>query len=191
MQERHSLLKKALLYEYLTIVWNVFEGLVCVSLGFIAGSAVLMAYGLESSIEVFTSVIVVWDLKDTGKARESVALKLIGLAYIIVSFYIFIDASRSLLAGHHPEKSLTGIIFIILTVIVMLFLGIKKKSIGTKMKSNTVLADAKFTLIDASLAGTVLVGLACNVLLGWWWVDQAMALFLSGVAFKEGIKEFI
>ena len=95
----------------------------------------------------------------------------------------------SLLAGKHPEKSFFGIEFIILTVIVMVVLGLKKKQIGTQMKCEPVLADAKFTLIDGALAGTVLVGLAFNALLGWWWVDQAMALFLSGVAFREGVKE--
>jgi divalent metal cation (Fe/Co/Zn/Cd) transporter len=69
-------------------------------------------------------------------------------------------------------------------------LGFTKKRIGTQMKSGTVLADAKFTLIDGALAGTVLIGLVLNVLFGWWWADQAMALFLSGVAFREGLKEF-
>ena len=59
------------------------------------------------------------------------------------------------------------------------------------MKSGTVLADAKFTLIDGGLAGTVLVGLALNALFGWWWVDQIMALFLAGVACREGIQEIL
>ena len=59
------------------------------------------------------------------------------------------------------------------------------------MKSVTVLADAKFTLIDAALSSTVLVGLIFNTFFGWWWMDQAMALFLSGVAFREGLREVL
>jgi divalent metal cation (Fe/Co/Zn/Cd) transporter len=184
-----KLLKKAFLYEYLTIAWNVLEGIVCITIGFLSGSVVLVAYGLESGIEVFASAVVVWDLKDPGNKREKKALKYIGVAYLLVSIYIFIEASVSLLQGHHPQKSIPGIIFIIVTVIVMIVLGVIKKHIGTRMKSETVLADAKFTLIDAGLAGTVLIGLVLNALFGWWWVDQIMALFLAGVACREGIQE--
>jgi divalent metal cation (Fe/Co/Zn/Cd) transporter len=185
-----KLLNKALLFEYLTIAWNILEGIVCVTIGLISGSVVLVAYGLESGVEVFASALVVWDLKGSSKKREKMALKLIGGAYFIVSAYIFFDASGSLLAREHPQKTFWGIIFIILTVIVMVTLGLIKNGIGKKMGSETVLADAKFTLIDAALAGTVLAGLALNALFGWWWADQTMALFLSGVAFREGIKEF-
>lgn len=187
--QQQALHKKALLFEYITIAWNVFEGIVCVAIGLFSGSIVLVAYGLESGVEVFASSMVVWDLKGAKKKREKIALKLIGGAYFIVSLYIFIDAVTSLLSGKHPDKSISGIIFIILTVIMMMVLGFTKKNIGSKMKSETVLADAKFTLIDGALAGTVLVGLALNALFGWWWADQAMALFLSGVAFREGLKE--
>ncbi|HWY78861.1 MAG TPA: cation transporter [Candidatus Sulfotelmatobacter sp.] len=178
--------KKALFYEYLTIAWNVLEGLICVTIGLLSGSIALFAYGLESGIEVFSSSVVVWDLNGKGKGRTQVALKLISFAYLIVSLYIFIDASLSLIAHHHPQKSLLGIIFIILTVIIMVALGLIKKRIGTKMRSRTVLADAKFTLIDGALAGAVLVGLVLNALFGWWWVDEVMALILAGVAFREG-----
>jgi len=186
MQNLH---KKALLYEYLTIAWNILEGIICITIGFFSGSVVLVAYGLESGVEVFASSVVVWDLKGTGKGREKRALKFIGFAYLVVSAYIFIDAVISILHSEHPEKTVLGIIFIIITVLVMLVLGLIKRQIGKQMKSETVLADAKFTLIDGALAGAVLVGLALNALFGFWWADQTMALFLSGVAFREGIKE--
>lgn len=181
--------KKALLLEYLTIGWNVFEGLSSVLVGILVGSVSLFAYGLESSIEVFASSVVVWELRGTDPKRERLALKMIGFAYLVVSAYIFFDASQSLLAGHHPERSFLGIILMVITAIAMGGLGLFKRDVGNKLGSQTVLADAKFTLIDASLAGTVLVGLIFNTAFGWWWMDQAMALFLSGVAFRKGVKE--
>src|SRR5476649_2120349 len=91
--------KKALFYEYITIAWNIFEGIVCVTIGIFSGSVVLVAYGLESGVEVFASAMVVWDLKGGKKEREKIALKLIGLAYFVVSLYIFIDAAGSLYRG--------------------------------------------------------------------------------------------
>src|SRR5258708_13284925 len=86
---QQKLHKKALFYEYLTIAWNILEVIVCVIAGLSAGSIVLVAYGLESGVEVFASSVVVWDLKGGEKKREQKALKFIGCAYFLVSLYIF------------------------------------------------------------------------------------------------------
>jgi divalent metal cation (Fe/Co/Zn/Cd) transporter len=183
--------RRALLLEYITIAWNILEGIISMLLGFLAGSVSLFAYGLESSIEVFASCVTVWHLKG-GKAKgEKVALKLIGGAYLIASAYIFLDAIQSLIKGHHPNATVLGIIFLIVTVFIMLVLGLMKKRVGNKLNNPVVLADAKFTLIDGALSAAVLLGLVLNAWFGWWWTDQALALFLSGVAFKEGIQEFV
>lgn len=187
----HPLYKKALLLEYITIVWNVFEGIVCTTIGLLSGSIALFAYGLESSIEVFSSSVVVWQLKNVKENQEKKALKMIGWAYLVVSLYVFIDTVRSLLVNNHPSPTFIGIIFMTITVLVMLYLGVVKRTVGQKMSSNTIIADAKFTLIDGLLSGTVLIGLLFNFLLGWWWMDQALALFLSGVAFREGVREIL
>lgn len=104
---------------------------------------------------------------------------------------MFYTAARSLFEGHHPQHSAIGILFMVLTVIIMLVLGVLKRNVGNTLKNAVVLADAKFTLIDAALSGTVLVGLILNFLFGWWWTDQALALFLAGAAFREGLKELL
>src|SRR5690348_9836458 len=102
----HPLHKRALLLEYLTIAWNIFEGITSVILGLLTGSIALVAYGLESSVEVFSSSVVVWQLKSSHTKHERIALKLIGYAYLVVSAYIFINAIQSILAEHHPDRSI-------------------------------------------------------------------------------------
>ena len=188
---KNTVLTKALQLEYITIAWNICEGFLSVCIGLITGSVALIAYGLESSIEVFASSVTVWELKGSNKKREKQALRLIGYAYLLVSVYIFFDAFKSLLDNHHPERSYLGILLMIVTASIMLWLGIAKKRVGKKLNSQTVLADSKFTLIDAVLSITVLIGLALNTLFGWWWADQVMAIFLAIVAFQEGVKEII
>lgn len=187
----NSLFKKALLLEYLTIGWNILEGLSSILVGTMTGSVALVAYGLESGVEVFASAVVLWDLKGLDKGREKKALKMIGYAYLVVSVYIFFDALINLLQKHHPDKSYLGVILMFITFLVMFALGIGKKNVGQKLKSFTVLADAKFTLIDALLAAAVLIGLLFNAFFGWWWMDGTLALFLAAVAFQEGIKEIL
>lgn len=190
-QIKGTLYKKALLLEYLTIAWNIFEGMMAMILGLLAGSVSLFAYGLESAIEVFASAVTVWQLKGATQKREGQALKLIGIAYIGVSLYICIDALSSLLHGHRPHASYWGIVFLLVTVFVMVTLGVLKLSVGKHMRNPVIQADAKFTLIDAVLSGTVLIGLLLNAFFGWWWTDEALALFLAGAAFREGMKELL
>ena len=116
---------------------------------------------------------------------------MIGVAYLVVSAYVFVDASFSLFEGRHPKRTLIGIGLMVVSAAIMGILGLYKRSVGSKMESETVLADAKFTLIDGALSATVLTGLIFNALFGWWWMDQALALFLAGAAFREGVKELI
>lgn len=70
MDKQNSNYKKALLLEYLTIAWNILEGIVSMVIGLMVGSVSLFAYGLESSVEVFAASVTVWELKGTGKGRE-------------------------------------------------------------------------------------------------------------------------
>jgi divalent metal cation (Fe/Co/Zn/Cd) transporter len=44
------------------------------------------------------------------------------------------------------------------------------------------------TLIDAGLAGTLLVGLLLNAALGWWWADPLTALVLAALAVEGGLE---
>ncbi len=186
-----ELFAKALLLEYITIFWNSVEGILTIATGVFSHSIALYSYGLESSIEVFVSLVVVWQLSGGNMKREKRALKLIGAAYLLVSLYIFIQATQGLLAHTHANRSLFGILLLIIATIGMIVLGLFKKRVGKLLQNNAVTADGKFSLIDAGLSSTVLIGLLLNVFFGFWWADQAMALLLSGVAFREGLRELV
>ncbi len=186
-----KLLKRALLLEYITIGWNILEGIVCILVGISTASVSLLAYGLSSGVEIFASGVVVWDLKGANKQREKIALKMIGFSYIIVAVYVFFDAIRSLLEGNHPDRTYIGILILSCSATAMIIIGAAKYVVGKKMKSATVLADAKFTYVDAALSLAVLTGLAFNTIFGFWWMDPAMAIFLAGFAFREGLREIL
>ncbi len=187
MLEWPALRVRALLLEYLTIGWNLVEGLAAILAGLLAGSVALVAFGLDSMVEVFASSVVVWELRGATRKHERQALRLIGGAYLLVAAYVLGEAGQSLLARHRAGESVIGIVLMVATVVIMLSLAVAKRRTGTKLMSPTVLADAKFSFIDAGLSATVLVGLLTNALFGWWWADQTLAILLALVAGKEGI----
>lgn len=188
MATKIQLHKKILLLEYFTIAWNVVEGIVSVTIGIMSGSISLFAFGLESSIEVFSSSVTVWELKCAGKGRRKSALKMISSALLLVAVYIAFNAIEYLLDGHRPESTMIGIAYMFLVSMVMSIVGTLKRNLGRKMKNPVILAEANFTFLDVALSCSIMCGLILNALLGWWWTDSMLALVIAGNAFREGIK---
>ena len=185
---RRSLVRRAFALEYLTIAWNALEGIVAIAAGLSAGSVALVAFGLDSSVEVFASIVVVWELHGSDRSGERKALRLIGIGYIIVAVYVAWDTVVALTSGNRPASSPIGIGFLATTVAVMVALGIGKLRVGRDLASPTVQADGRFSLVDASLAGAVMVGLILTAVLGWWWADAVLAGLISVLALREGIE---
>jgi divalent metal cation (Fe/Co/Zn/Cd) transporter len=186
-----GLRRRALALEFVTIAWNLLEGVLAIVAGLLAGSVALVAFGLDSSVEVFASAVVVWELRGVDRRRERRAVRAIGAAYLVVAVYILLDSGNALRIANRPEASPMGMLLLAATVLVMAVLGIAKLRVGRELHSATVTADGRFSLVDGSLAGAVLVGLALTALLGWWWADALLAIGISLLAFREGREAWI
>jgi len=186
-----QLVRRAFQLEAITIVWNTMEGIVAIVAGLSAGSVALVAFGLDSSVEVFASLVVVWELRGADRSGEHRALHLIGIGYIVVGIYVAWDTFESIQAAHRPSASPVGIAFLACTVVVMLLLAAGKLRVGKAMASPTVLADGRFSLIDGGLAASVLAGLVLTAVLGWWWADAVLAGLIAVLALREGLESIL
>ncbi|HVU75822.1 MAG TPA: cation transporter [Candidatus Paceibacterota bacterium] len=185
----NSLDKRVVRLQYVTIAWNTLEGLGSIALGLLAHSISLVAFGLESGLEVAVSALVLWHMYEKSDARERTALLAIGWIYIAVSVYIFADVVQNLLGSIHEQRSLWAIAFLGLTVIVMATLSLLKYRLGKETGDKPLMADARFSIVDASLAGAVLIGLVLTATFGWWWTDDVLAAVIACLALREGLKE--
>ena len=182
-----ALLKRGFLLEYLTLGWNV-VGVVIVLLAALAARSVALAgFGLDSLIEIFASVVVVWQLSGVSVKRERRALRLIGSAFIALALYILAQLLIVLLTGTRPATSVGGILWLAATLVAMLALAWGKRVTGTRLKNATLLTEGKVTLVDAYLAGAVLLGLSLNALAGWWWADPLASLVIVYYGAREGL----
>ena len=163
------------------------EGAAALIAGLFAGSVALVAFGLDSSVEVFASAVVVQELRGVDRRGERRAVRAIGAAYLVVAAYVLLDAANSIRVANHPAASPVGMVLLAATVAVMLGLGLAKLRVGRALDSRTVLADGRFSLVDGALAGAVLVGLALSALYGWWWADAVLAIGIAILAFREGV----
>jgi len=182
-----ALLRRGLVLEYLTLGWNVVGVAVLALAAVSARSVALAGFGLDSGIEIFASLVVVWELRsgEAGSARERRALRLIGVAFLLLVAYVGIQAAWVLVTGAHPDASPAGMAWTAITCVVMLALAAGKARTGRALGSEVLMTEGRVTLVDAYLAGSVLAGLVLNATLGWWWADPTAALVIVGYGWRE------
>lgn len=182
-----ALLKRGLLLEYLTLGWNVVGVIIVILAAYAARSVALAGFGLDSLIEIFASVVVVWQLTGVNLHRERLALRLIGIAFIALVIYIVAQLLYILFTGTHAAISVGGIAWTAVTFIAMLLLASGKRITGRQLKNEVLLTEGRVTLVDAYLAGAVLLGLVLNALFGWWWADPLASLVIVYYGIREAI----
>ena len=165
------------------------EGLVAVAAGIVAGSVALIGFGIDSAIEGFASVIIVWRFTGSRMLSEDAerrAQKLVAVQFFILAPYVGIEAVRALVNGSHADESIVGIVLAASSVVVMPWLGRAKQRIGARIGSSATSSEGKQNMLCAYLAAALLVGLLGNALFGAWWLDPLVALFIAYVAVQEG-----
>jgi divalent metal cation (Fe/Co/Zn/Cd) transporter len=183
---RQLLLRRGLRLEYATLGWNVVGSVLVLSAAAAARSVALAGFGLDSLIEIVASAVVVWQLKGTGKAREQKALRVIGVAFIVLALYIATQSTYVLVAGFRPHHSQLGIAWLALTALAMFALAYAKSSTGRALGNRVLQTEARVTVIDGLLAVAVLAGLLLNDLFSWWWADPLAALVIVYYGLREG-----
>jgi divalent metal cation (Fe/Co/Zn/Cd) transporter len=172
-----------------TITYNVIEAIIAIAAGTVASSAALIAFGLDSIVEVLSAAAVAWQFSAPDPhQRERVALRLIALSFFGLALFVSIDAIRALLGFADPEHSPVGIVLAAVSLAIMPVLSRFERRTGRELGSASAVADSKQTLICSYLSAALLVGLLLNSLLGWAWADAVAALVIAAFAVKEGVE---
>ena len=176
-------------WEYATTGWNSLEAVIAISSGIAAHSLGLVAFGLDSCIEVFASVVVLWhlggDTESVDPPRARRAMRLIGAAFGALGAYLAFDAIHGLATRSHAQSSPLGMAFMGATVVVMFVFAAGKRRTGLALGNRPLIANAAMTLLDGCLAAGILAALVIDSALSWWWVDPAAAGLVSLVALNE------
>ncbi|HEY7859026.1 MAG TPA: cation transporter [Candidatus Nanopelagicales bacterium] len=180
------LLRQGFTLEWITLGWNVVGIFVLAAAAIAARSVALAGFGLDSLIEIVASTVVIWELSGTGEARQRRALRMIGVAFLVLAAYLAAQSAVVVIAGWHPRHSPVGIVWTAITAVVMFSLAAGKARVGRALDNPVLRTEGRVTLIDGLLATAVLVGLVLNAAFGWWWADPLAGLVLVYYAIVEG-----
>jgi divalent metal cation (Fe/Co/Zn/Cd) transporter len=185
------LARRARQLSWLSLAWMTVEGAVAISAGLVASSIALVGFGLDSAIEGFASLVIVWRFSRSrmfSHAAETRAQKLVALQFFLLAPYVAVESVRALIGGERPAETWVGMALAASSVVLMPLLGIAKQRIADQIGSAATKGEGRQNMLCAYLAGALLFGLAGNALLGAWWLDPGVGLLIAVVAVKEGLE---
>lgn len=188
MADRAQVLRRRIRWVVgVTITYNGIEALVALIAGTRASSTALIAFGLDSIVELLSAAAVAWQFAAPDpEMREKKALRIIAWSFFALAAYVTVDAILALAGVREAEPSRVGIILAAVSLAVMPLLSWFERTTGRELGSASAVADSKQTLICGYLSAALLVGLGLNTLLGWSWADSMAALVIAGFAVREG-----
>ena len=186
-----ELARRVKLLSWLSLGAMSVEGFVAIAAGIMAGSIALVGFGLDSAIEGFASVIIIWRFTGSrvmSQTAEHRAQKLVAAQFFLLAPYVAFESVRALAGAEHAEVSVLGMALAVWSLITMPLLGIAKQRIAEEIGSAATKGEGRQNVLCAYLAGALLIGLAGNALVGAWWLDPVVGLLIAAVAVKEGAE---
>jgi divalent metal cation (Fe/Co/Zn/Cd) transporter len=191
---RTGVVRRALRLEYLTVGWNIVEGVIAVSAAVAAGSVALLGFGIDSFVESTSGAVLIWRLKAERSGMDAEAIeqldrrahKLVASTLFALAAYVAIDAIKTLWLRERPEPSPVGIALTTVSLFVMLWLARAKRRAAKTLGSRALEADAFQTTACWWLSLIAFGGMALNAAFGWWWADPVAALGMTYFLVREG-----
>ncbi len=192
---KSKLHRRALLLSYLTVGYNVLEGVISIIVGLPAGSIALIGFGLDSFVESVSGGVMIWrfskhrEKSETEEQQiETKATRLIAYTFFVLGAYVLYESARKLYLNEIPEPSLFGIIIAIVSIILMPILFYWKYRTGKLLNSRSLIADSKETLACFLLSIALLIGLSLNYVFGLWQADPIMGFIIVAFLIREGYE---
>ncbi len=193
---RRSDVRAAMVVEWSTIGWMVIEGGVGLAGGITAGSIALVAFGLDSVIEIVAAAALLRRLHlEWGEGGEPAgdvlqadraASRVVGWSLLALAAYATLTAGCDLWTRRVPTASIAGLALAAATLVVMPLLIRSKLRLAAALDSRALRSDAMCGIVCVWMAGALLLGLGLRAVFGWWWADPVAALALVYFIVREG-----
>lgn len=158
--------------------------------GIVAGSVVLVGFGLDSGIEAFAA-FAAWRFlrREITEETEERLSRLIGWTFLALAAYVVIQSVHDLVVGEGVAPSRLGLIVTVISLLVMPYLGFWKLRLARRVGSRGLEAEAKETIACSYLSFFAVLGVAVRYLGGPSWVDPVAALLMVPWLVREGLEK--
>ncbi|PCI96555.1 MAG: hypothetical protein COB15_09895 [Flavobacteriales bacterium] len=197
IEKKNKLFNWILILSVLTIVYNIIEGLVAISFGIKDETLTLFGFGADSFVETVSAIGVTQMIirikknpqSDKGEF-ETLALKITAWCFYVLALILTVSAIYNVAEGNQPSSAIAGVVISSISIIAMWVLIRAKISLGTKLNSPAIIADAKCNQICMYMS---LILLATTGLWWLWKIPYIDAIGAAGIVYfsiKEGKEAF-
>jgi len=191
--QRRRLIRQAFRLEWLTAGWMAIAAAVAVASGVAVRSVTLIAFGLDSVIELASAGVLIWRLsselrfgREVSEAVENIARRIAGGLLFALAAYVVAAAGWSLWQGGGEAFSWPGLTIALLSIPIMVVLARRKLALADQLGSAALRADAAESVACLWLSLVVVVGLFAQLAFGGWWIDGVTSLAIVWFLVKEG-----
>jgi len=192
-----KLYRQAYRLSLFTIFYNIVEGIVSMVLGYEDETLSLFGFGADSFIEVMSGIgiammiIRIKQHPDSPKSRfEITALKITGTAFYLLAAGLVAGIVLNIINKNKPETTIWGIIISMISIVVMVWLMNAKRSIGNKLHSEPIIADANCTRVCVYMSLVLFASSLIYELTGFAYADAVGAAGLTFFSISEGREAF-
>lgn len=184
------------------IITSIFLAIIKGTAGILGNSYALVADAIESTSDVFTSIIVLAGLKIASKPRdmnhpyghgkaEPIAGMIVASALFIAAIIIIVQSIHEIITPHHAPASFTLLVLIAVVITKELLFRFVIK-VGENIESTSVKNDAWHHRSDAitSLAAFIGISIALIGGKGYEEADDYAALFASAIIIFNAYRLF-
>src|ERR1700737_4276529 len=169
--DRHLLVREAFRLEWITIGWMVIEAIVAIGSGIVSGSLVLLAFGLDSVIELISAGMLMWRLSVElrhghafSENAERIPGRVGGALLFALAAYVVVAVVGNLWTQRHADFSAPGFIVTLLAIPIMRYLATRKLDLANRLRSRALRTDA-------------VESITC----GWLWVVAVVSLGVQAI----------
>jgi divalent metal cation (Fe/Co/Zn/Cd) transporter len=192
-----KLIRKASVLIFITIFYNIAEGIISVWFGAGDETLALLGFGVDSFVEVISGIGIAhmilrmkYSKVQTRDTFERTALKVTGIAFYLLTAGLIIGSVLNVINNVKPETTLPGIIIASVSILTMYWLMTSKLKVGKALNSDAIIADANCTKTCFYLSFILLASSGFYEIFNIAYFDVLGSLGIAYFAFREGKESF-
>lgn len=162
--------------QIITIGWMLIECSTALTAAWKAHSPALLAFGSDSSVELLSALVVLFQFTPVFKVSVERAARVAGFLLFILAAVVALISISALVFRVQPDASRLGIAVTAIALCIMPILSNAKRKNADITGNRALAADAVQSATCAYLAGLTLLGLVFNAALHIRWIDPLAAL---------------
>lgn len=187
---------------YLSIVSNTILVILKIYVGIYVGAMSLISEAMHSGVDLLAAVIAFWAVRkamippdkkyDYGYGKyENLSSAIESILIVMAALMIIYEAFEKFRTPSQMQNMEYGIAIMFISIVINMIVSRRLIYVAKITTSQALEADGLHLQSDVWTSVGVLMGLFGIYVLGWYWLDSVVAIFVALIIFRAGYKMIV